>query len=336
MINICLYCNPLYDKSRDMVAGTGAAIKDIDMVSQAIILCNSIYKNWHSFEYQISLFYNNNIKWSDYDWQRINKLTFIDLIPLKEGDHPKYPWQNRCACFNYPLGKKGTHRLVLDCDMIALEEPQFDLSCDWQAMFSISGQLPHEVREGYPNYKICSGKCFKKCPKQLKEKVRNFLIQNNIILSESCLKYEDANLQECHLHTEYHRRPDIDYKKFYPHFNFGAILLKEELCNEFSQKFKIGYDLEKINIRVHCALEYSGTYILKSMSDNWKPFHQGFNFLIPCFTAEEVHYFLKNKKISLAHYPGSCSLENFQMKPLEFVDTEYKKLYGESLLSYLE
>ena len=42
----------------------------------------------------------------------------------------------RCNALTYPLPYKSSHRLLLDCDMIALKNPSFDLSKDWQAMYA--------------------------------------------------------------------------------------------------------------------------------------------------------------------------------------------------------
>lgn len=339
MINICIYCNPVYKNKKNIMNGKGGAIKDIDVVSQAIILCNSIKKNWNSFDYDITLFYNKNIKWSDNDWKRINNLEYLNIISVEKGDHPKLPWQTRIPCFTHCLKRKGTHRLVLDCDMVALEEPEFDLSCDWQGMFSISGQLPHKFYKGYPIYKKCNGNCFIENENKsiLKlNKIKKFLKKNNFNLSESCLRYEESNLQKCHIHTEYHNNENLDYKKLYPHFNFGAILLTEKLCKKFGKYYKIAYKVNEIGLSQHCPIEYVGTYILKTLSDNWKPFKQGFNFLSPCFTMDRINFLLKNKKISLIHYPGTCDLETMKFKPFEFINNEYKKIYNKSLLSFLE
>ena len=66
-----------------------------------------------------------------------------------------------------------------------------------------------------------------------------FLNNNGFVLSKSCLEYEKQNLQKCHLHTEYHKNKNLDYKKLYPHFNLGAILLKEDLCISFADNYKL-------------------------------------------------------------------------------------------------
>ena len=329
MINICIYCNPVYKNKHKHIAGKGSCVKKIDVVTQAIILCNSINKNWNSFKYDITLFYNKNIKWSNYDWTRINKLNFLNIIPITTPDHPNIPWQTRIPCFTHELKNKGTHRLVLDCDLIALEEPEFDLTCDWQAMYSISGHLPHKVYKGYPLYKKCNGNCFF-VNENKKNKIKDFLQKNNFKLSKSCLKHEKNNLQKCHIHTEYHN--NIDYHKLYPHFNFGAILLKEKLCKKFGKYYKLAYRVTEIGLPPHCATEYAGTYILKTLSDNWKPFKPGFNLLSPCFSKKKINFLLKNKKISLIHYPGGFALEDYKTQNFSVIDEEYQKIYGISLL----
>jgi len=218
--------------------------------------------------------------------------------------------------------------------MVALEEPEFELSCDWQGMFSISGNLPHMAKKGYPYYKECNGKCFDN-KSDAKNRIKDFLSKKSFLISDSCLEYEKNNLQKCHLHTEYHYNLDLDYKTLYPHFNFGAILLKENLCEKFGEYFKIGYDVYEIGFKPHCALEYVGSYILKSLSNNWKPFKQGFNFLSSCFPDQKIHEFLVNRKISLIHYPGGYSLTDMKTDNFSIIDKEYQKIYGESLLVYL-
>ena len=331
MINICIYCNPNYENKYN-VAGDGGCVKEIDVVTQAILLCNSINQNWKSFTYDISLVYNKNIKWSDSDWNRITELKFLNFISIETPDHPDLPWQTRIPCFTHQLKNKGTHRLVLDCDMIALEEPEFDLSCDWQAMYSISGQLPHKVFKGYSLYEKCNGNCFDVSENQ-KNEIKDFLKKNNFNLSKSCLEYEKKNLQKCHIHTEYHHNNNINYETLYPHFNFGAILLRENLCQKFAEYYIIGYRLKEIGLTPHCALEYVGSYILKTLSDNWKPFNPGFNLLSPCFTRDKINYLLRENKISLIHYPGSHDLEEFKYSIFSVINDEYEKTYGESLLN---
>ncbi len=72
MINICTYCNPNYEQKPKWRIGT--APKDIDVVTQLILLYKSIQKNWTNFDYDFYVFYNKNIEWSKSDLLRIAKL----------------------------------------------------------------------------------------------------------------------------------------------------------------------------------------------------------------------------------------------------------------------
>ena len=350
MINICIYCNPNYKNNLRI----GTAQKNLDVVSQAIILCNSIKQNWNNFDYDITLFHNKNMEWSEEDKKRISKLTFLNIIAVDKPDHPNLPWQTRIPCFTHPLKREGTHRLVLDCDMVALSEPEFDLECDWQGMFSISGSLPHITYKGYPNYKQCNGNCFggrggggfgrrrrrrrgrKPATEVNKTKIKEFLKKNGFELSASCLNYEKQNLQKCHLHNEYHRNKNIDYRTLYPHFNLGAILLRENLCKIFGECYSLAYRVNEIGLAQHCAIEYVGTYILKTLSNIWKPFQPGFNFLSMCFSRKTINSFLKERKISLLHYPGSKTLEDNKTSISGIILDEYEKTYGESLFKFID
>lgn len=342
MINICFYCNPKYDNNKRV----GTAPKDIDVVTQAIILYNSIKCNWKSFEYDITLFHNKNIKWSDEDWTRITDLQDLNIISVDKGDHPNIPWQTRLPCFSHKLKRKGTHRLVLDCDMIALKEPKFDLTCDWQGMYSIDGFLPHIIYQTeknknpvvngaskksgkYPIYPYYDNKELNGNLDQL-EKIKKFMRKKGIELKNEIDKVDNnKNIQRSYLHTEYHLSNKTN---LYPHFNLGAILLKEELCSTFADQYKYGYQLTEIGLAPHCALEYVGTYILRNLSNNWKPFEKGFNYLSDLFSEKELLNYYDN--ISLIHYPGAAWLGDFKTPVFQFIDTIYKKKYNESLLKY--
>lgn len=267
MINICIYCNPNYSNVKKIQSVN----KCIDLVTQFIILYKSIKQNWTNFEYKINLFYNKNIKWSNYDKYRINKLKDLNIISVDKGDHPLTPWQTRIPCFNYPLKDKGTHRLVLDCDMIALNNPEFDLTCDWQAMYA--GNVT--IDKYYINFILNKYNYVKK-------------INNNLITKDLFINYI--------LNT--------NINKLFPYFNAGAILLKEDLCNKFINLWKpslsmINYKNLPKNIK-HISLQYSLSFSLINISENWKLFKPGFNYLLKVY---DINKFGKNN-ISLIHYCG--------------------------------
>lgn len=274
MINICVYCNPNYDNNNRIQTNN----RNIDLVSQLIILYKSIKKNWNNFEYDFYCFHNKNILWSDEDKKRISEFKDLNLISVDYPDHNNVPWQTRIPCFIYPLKNKGTHRLVLDCDMIALKNPEFDFNVDWQCTFA--GSL---INDKYINYML---------------KKYNFDLDH--ILNKNYIK---KNLLQ-----NYYNNPN-SWKNIYPYFNAGAVLIKEKLTNKLISHWKPTYDLvlEKSwpsnlnnkDIR-HISGQYTLTFSLLATSNNWKPFKPGFNYLIKSYDIKKF----KKKNISLVHYCG--------------------------------
>tara|TARA_Y100001970_G_scaffold76688_1_gene97353 strand:- start:51165 stop:52037 length:873 start_codon:yes stop_codon:yes gene_type:complete len=269
MINIIIPCTPNYENKRII----NTVSKKIDIVSQFIILCNSIKKNWN-FDYKINLFYNKKYSFSDNDLSRITKLD-IDVYPITP-DYKKTPYMVRCNALCENLKNKGTHRLLLDCDTIALSNPRFNLNCDWQAMFAgsvIDSAFYNRINTRY-NYNL-----------DLKNKIKGKLFQKYIEDVENKKKYK--------------------YKNFFPHFNAGAILLKEELCAHFKELVVPSYEISNDlalpeNIR-HIGVQYAASFALMKISNNWEPFEPGFNYLVKSYDADEFG----KDKIQLLHYCGT-------------------------------
>jgi len=266
MINIVIFCNPNYSQKNII----NTVNKSIDIVSQFIFLYKSIKTNWNDFEYRISLFHNKDIMFNKIDMEKLNKCD-IDIYTCKP-DNPKLPYYCRCACLDTKLKFKGTHRLVLDCDMIALNNPKFDLECDWQAMYA--GSVAFNT---------------------------NFL---DYIIKKYNYKFnQNNNFIKKDLYVKYLRNPN-HYQKLYPYFNGGAILIKEELCHTFCELWKpsieLSYDMSLPYINRHLGLQYSMSYALLNLSRNWKPFTPGINYLLKVY---DVNKFGK-QNISLLHYCG--------------------------------
>jgi len=275
MINICVYCNPNYrNESR-----ISTIKRKIDLVSQLIFLYKSIKKNWTNFDYDFYCFYNKNIKWSDEDIKRVSLFKDLNLIGVNEPDYYYCPWQTRIPCFNYPLKRKGTHRLVLDCDMIALKNPNFNLEKDWQASFG--GNL---IQDKYINY---------------------ILNKYNFNISSLLNKKDKKKLFIKYINNSQ------SWKSLYPYFNAGAILIKEELTNKFISFWKQTYELilkknwsKKLNPPyniLHISTQYTLSFSLLATSNNWEPFKPGFNYLLKCY---DINKFGK-EKLSLFHYCGA-------------------------------
>jgi len=291
MINICCYCNPIYDNKQKIQS----TYREFDVVSQFICLYNSIKKNWNNYEYKINVICNKNLKWNDRDLKRIENFD-INIIYVDEPDIKNLLWQTRLPCFSHPLKYKGTHRLVVDCDTIALNNPEFDLSCDWQAMYAAfvsEAQMPTTYRKY-----ICE--------------LFNYDFDFN-----KKYKYLDC----CFI--TYNNDPST-YKDIYPYFNAGAILIKEELCIKYAELIQPGFDLyEKkiwgnlINTHgvKHIFLQYVFSYALIHLSKNWKPFKPGINFMPKDMNIDK--YGIEN--IQLLHYAG-CSEKQRQYKFLEVIN----------------
>lgn len=268
MINIIIPCTPNYGNKKIINVVT----KSIDIVSQFIILYKSIKRNWN-FEYDISLFHNKNIPFNQKDLDKLSKLD-INIFSI-EPDSEKTPYMLRCNALTYDIKNKGTHKLLLDCDMIALKNPNFDLSCDWQAMFagSVIDRNDYEYINKKYNYN---------------------LNLNNKVKGELFKKYMTNG----------------KYHNFFPHFNGGAFLIKEELCEKFKKYVVPSYNISHDNkvkpeIR-HIGVQYGASFSLLKLSPNWKPFEKGFNYLL---TSMPINSFGKGN-IKLLHYCGVNGYSN--------------------------
>ena len=95
------------------------------------------------------------------------------------------------------------------------------------------------------------------------------------------------------------------YQDFFPHFNGGAFLIREGLCQKFKEyttpSYAISHDTSvPIEVR-HIGVQYGASFALMKISDNWKPFNPGFNYIIK---AADIERFGKNN-IKLLHYCGA-------------------------------
>jgi len=267
MINIIIPCTPNYS-GKNII---NTVNKKIDMVSQFILLYNSIIKNW-SFDYKINLFHNKNIPFKKEDKEILDKLD-IEIFGVEQ-DHNSTPYQVRCNAVCHKEMEIGTHRLVLDCDTVALKQPKLDLDVDWQVMYanSVIDETYYEFINTKYDYNL-----------NLKDKVKGPLFS----------KYMDGD----------------DYSNFFPHFNGGAYFMKEGLCKDFKQLFTPSYGIvDQVNLPRdirHIGIQYGASFALAKISTNWKPFEPGFNYLVKSY---DIAKFNKNN-VSLLHYCGTGGFE---------------------------
>lgn len=282
MINITVPCSPNYDNKNII----NTVKKDVDIVSQFVILYNSIKENW-KFEYRINLFYNKKTQFNDYDFAKLSKLD-IDIFAI-EPDYEKTPYMLRCNALTHGLKNNSSHRLLLDCDTIALKDPSFDLSCDWQAMYANS-----VVDRKYFEY--------------INTKFGYNLDLNNKITGKLFNMYTQSG----------------DYENFFPHFNGGAFLIREEYCEKFKEyttpSYQISHDLSVPHEIRHIGVQYGASFALVKISNNWKPFDIGFNYLAK---EQDIDKFGKSN-IKLLHY---CGVGAFKVA--------YKH-FGEIIDNYME
>ena len=268
MINIVIPCTANYD-SKDII---NTVPKSIDVVSQFIILYHSIVKNWTSFDYHINLFYNKHIPFNEDDMKRLSELE-IDIFPV-EPDYDKTPYMLRCNGLTHKLKNKSSHRLLLDCDTIAVSEPSFNLLRDWQAMYANS-----VISKKYYEY--------------INRKFNYNIDLDNKVTGPLFTKYIKTG----------------DHKDFFPHFNGGAILIKEGLCQIFKEyttpSYEISHDIRLPHDIRHIGVQYGASFALAKMSRNWEPFEKGFNYLIKSATITGYGLTKFGKQnIKLLHYCG--------------------------------
>lgn len=271
MINIIVPCTPNY--AGENIINT--IKKDIDIVSQFVMLYNSIKDNW-KFDYKINLFYNQDFQFNETDREILADLD-IDIYAI-ESDCKDLPYMIRCNGLTHKLKNTGTHRLLLDCDMVALNEPDFDLSCDWQAMFegnTLEPKFCEYINKSFGYDLDLSGK-----------------ITGNLFFKYNFLSEP--------------------YENLFPHFNGGAFLIREELCSKFKEytmpSYAISHDTSVPHMVRHMGVQYGASFALVKMSDNWKPFKPGVNYsLKAALRAHGDNGFKKlpKKDIKLLHYCGT-------------------------------
>ena len=81
------------------------------------------------------------------------------------------------------------------------------------------------------------------------------------------------------------------YSNFFPHFNGGAFLIKEEYCSSFKSwttpSYAISTDEAVPHHIRHIGVQYGASFALCKISDNWSPFDPGFNFLLACMSPSD-------------------------------------------------
>jgi hypothetical protein len=247
--------------------------KDLSYFQQFLILYYSIKENWN-FNYHIYLVHSRPFKESS-----LNILKNLD-VTLK--------------CINtenlmirpesYLIDIECDYRLVLDCDMVALNNPSFNFNYDAQAMY------------GSFNYEVLPNSIFKNLDiiKPEKKKFCNYEIKkgNNSLW----------NMNHINLIDNYYKNNIDCEKKYYPIFNHGAILVNNKYSKTIGEKLL----LYKKKYNTQNGQNVIGYIINDVTNGNWTHFDKGFNFTFNIdrikHTPNKFKYINENNTINLLHY----------------------------------
>jgi len=251
----------------------------LDFCTQFIVLYNSIKKNW-TFNYKIYLCHSLPI--SPQSLEKLKNLD-IEIVRIESDDPENFPYLIRNNAWK--LRTDGTHKLYLDVDMIALKNPIFDLSKDFLVMPCNSNILYQINFEETLNFS-----------KIINHPINNWVVERDIL---SRLWSNQMGIEE------------YVSKNYFPHFNGGSILMKNEISQYFGNLWWETYNkLQSMVTDIRPLLLADGLTITK-MSQNWSVFNLGFNYFdsehIDEYTLTKDHFDFK--KISLYHYIWDHSLE---------------------------
>lgn len=265
--------------------------KKLSYTEQFLMLYYSIKENWY-FNYKIYLFHSRPFE--NYNLKKLEKLDItLKYINVKNLlIRPE----------SYLVNLNCDYRLVLDCDMIALKNPNFNFNYDAQAMYgnfnykalpekifkNLGLEKPNENK--YMNYEIIKSINYLKLPKN-SNLVKNF--NNNDLWSPL-----NSNL----INNFYKEK--IDYnKKYYPIFNHGAILINNKYSRFIGNKLL----LYKKNFKTNNGQNVIGYIINHITKNNWTHFNKGFNFTynidrLQLLTPNKKKYIDNEENLELFHY----------------------------------
>lgn len=252
--------------------------KKIDYFDQFLVLYESIVLNWEKKKFDYDIYVLHSLSFN-LEREKILKRLNLTLVSVV---YPKHKVKIRPMCYKVPID--CDYRLVLDVDMYALKEPNFNFQYDIQAMYGGNKYTKKQWK------KICD---FLDCDMP-KESVRCF----------GTGAYKNWTFSE---HYKY--QSGKSKKKRFPYFNNGAILIKNSLCSEFLSKwedYRKGYTdfiLREYQINIDLEGQDVIGLALYNTSRNWGVFDRGMNLIIQ----DKFKLGLKlirefNNEIFLLHY----------------------------------
>ena len=254
----------------------------LDFVTQFIVLYESIKENW-KFPYTIYLCHS--LPLSDETRFRLEGLDIV-IRKISSPDSKKFPYLIRTM--SWAMKTYGTHKLYLDTDMIALKNPKFDLTKDFLVMPCNSNIM---VDKG--------GELISKYSREiLKHPVKKWNFGTNILTR---------------LWTGELKPNDYKDKKFMPHVNGGAILMKNRYSELLAKTWWDIFSALEWRMNDYRPLLYADGLAITKLTDNWGIFELGFNYFDNKDNKEpwslpSKYYKDYKKNISLYHYVTDHSL----------------------------
>ena len=269
-LNIIVLYNPNYNYGKNKPNGT--SIKNINLLQQFICLYDSIKKN---LKIPHDIYITHYDDFNEHDMNILKKLQVnfskVNVSNICDASFERY---------NIPTKVKGTHRLICETDMLLINNPPFEFEYDFQAGYAGKIMFKKKYIDKLVNYYNLN------ISPEINYKFKNLFYHYNIIKTS--------------------------YKKLYPHFNNGLILIKEHLSHIFYKYIidnkitntKFLPFIKKTPLYQHISNQIMVGLILTNLTNNWKPFKPGINYLFT--NIYEINKFGKDN-IYLLHYCGSKS-----------------------------
>lgn len=248
-------------------------VKSINFIEQFVMLYYSIKENWH-FNYEIYMFHSYPIR-----EKYLNKLKTLDIniVQINEEEYFIRP-HSFCIPINCDF------RLVLDTDMIAVNDPNFDFKYEAYGMYStMDYEKLYMNKKIYQTLGLTVPQNYKYIPPADSDN-----IYGNVNIIESFYSQGTVN--------------EVPSERYFPTFNCGAILIANKHSMTLGKKL---LEYRKI-YKAPNSQDVIGIVINHITNGNWMHFNKGFNYYIndkhESVTKIMKEYTNNGGKIYLLHY----------------------------------
>jgi hypothetical protein len=277
---------------------------EINYFIQFLMLYESINQNWKKTSFDYNFYLIHSIPFSDKNQEILDKLDIKQVYT----QYKRHKTKIRPIC--YELEIDCDFRLVLDVDMLALSEPNFDFNKDFQAMYGGNKYNKSQWR---------------KISKYLKCDMPN----------ESVRIFKKGIYNKWTFKEHYLYQIGVTKKKKFPFFNNGAILVKNNFSYDFSclwDDYRASYtEFVKKEFNINIDLEGQDVVglAINQLTQNWGVFEPGFNFIIQD-KFDEGEKLVRNfkKQVSLLHYIHATKTNKYYPIIKEHYNRVVKKYYN--------